>query len=158
MANPFEVLVMNLNQLGFFGFLLPWIFIFAVTFGALMKSKVLGEDKRITGVISLVVAFFVVGFGGPAFGNFFVGLFGLASMLLALILVVVLFITMSGGDMSKLMESKPLLALIAGISLVIIFPFFASATGINLSSEAVGLIFIVVIMGIAVYFITGGGK
>jgi hypothetical protein len=30
MANPFEILVMNLNQLGFFGFLLPWVFMFAI--------------------------------------------------------------------------------------------------------------------------------
>ncbi len=153
MANPFEILVMNLNQLGIFGFLLPWVLMFAITFGALMKSKVFGEDKRIMGVISLTVAFFVVGFGGPAFGQFFVGLFGAASMVLAAILVIVLFVTMSGGDMSKLMESKALVALIGGISLIIVFTL-AGGT-VFLSNDVIAMLFIVVIMGIAVYFIAG---
>ena len=153
MANPFEILVMNLNNLGIFGFLLPWVLMFAITFGALMKSKVFGEDKRIAGVISLVVAFFVVGFGGPAFGSFFVGFFGVASMILAAILVIVLFVTMSGGDMSKLMESKALVALVAGVSLIIVFTL-AGGT-IALSNDVIAMIFIVVIMGIAVYFIAG---
>ncbi|MEK6837172.1 MAG: hypothetical protein AABX69_00845, partial [Nanoarchaeota archaeon] len=141
------------DQLGIFGFLLPWVFMFAITFGALMKSKVFGDDKRIMGVIALTVAFFVVGFGGPAFGGFFVGLFGVASMILAAILVIVLFITMSGGDVSKLMESKALVALIGGISLIIVFTI-AGGTAV-LSNDVVAMIFIVVIMGIAVYFIAG---
>ncbi len=153
MANPFEILVMNLNNLGIFGFLLPWVLMFAITFGALMKSKVFGEDKRIMGVIALTVAFFVVGFGGPAFGSFFVGLFGVASMILAAILVIVLFITMSGGDVSKLMESKALVALIGGVSLIIVFTI-AGGTAF-LSNDVIAMIFIVVIMGIAVYFIAG---
>ena len=59
--NPFELLVSNLNQMGFFGFLLPWLLMFAVTYGLLVKSKVLGEDQKLIGVISLVAAFFVVG-------------------------------------------------------------------------------------------------
>ncbi len=154
----FETLVANLNQLGIFGFLLPWIFIFAVTFGALLKSKALGEDKKILGVISLTVAFFVVGFGGPVFGQFFVGLFGIASMILATILVIVLFVTMSGGDMSKLLENKLVLYLIVGLSIVIVLPFFAQATGISLSSDAVAIIIVLAIMGAAVYFVIGGGK
>src|SRR3989338_1831918 len=137
MASPFEALVSNFNQLGIFGFLLPWIFIFAITFGALLKSKAMGEDKRIIGVISLVVAFFVVGFGSPAFGGFFVSIFGLASMVLAIILVIVLFITMSGGDVSKLMENKAILYLIAIIAVIVIFPFFVLATGINLSDDSI---------------------
>ena len=153
MANPFEILVTNLNNLGIFGFLLPWVLMFAITFGALMKSKVFGEDKRIMGVISLVVAFFVVGFGGAAFGQFFVGLFGVASMILAAILVIVLFVTMSGGDISKLMESKALVALVGGISLIIVFTL-AGGT-VFLSNDVVAMLFIVVIMGIAVYFIAG---
>ena len=64
MADPFSILVANLNALGFFGFLLPWIFMFAVTYGLLAKAKFF-EDTKIVGVISLVLAFFVVGFGGP---------------------------------------------------------------------------------------------
>src|SRR3989344_7203876 len=83
MANPFEVMVMNLRDLGFFGFLFPWILMFALTFGLLLKSKAVGEDKKILGVISMVVAFFVIGFGGPILGNFLTSVFGIATIVLA---------------------------------------------------------------------------
>ena len=80
--NPFEILVSNLNQMGFFGFLLPWLFMFAVVYGLLVKSKVLGEDQKIIGVVSLVSAFFVIGFGGVAIGTFFSNLFGIAAVIM----------------------------------------------------------------------------
>jgi hypothetical protein len=88
MADPFSLLVSNLNQMGFFGFLLPWIFIFVVSYGLLLKTK-LFENPKITGVLSLVIAFFVIGFGGPFLAGFFVNLFGYAAVIIAGILVVV---------------------------------------------------------------------
>lgn len=151
MASPFEVLVTNLNQLGFFGFLLPWLFVFAVSFGILLKTKVLGDDKKIIGVVSLTLAFFVIGFGGPAFGNFFVALSGLSGMVLAGILVIILFVSMAGGDFSKLMESKASIALVAGIGIIV----FVTALGarISVSSEALAAIFMVIVLAVAVYFV-----
>src|SRR3989338_7869016 len=113
MADPFTILVTNLNQLGFFGFLLPFIFIFAVAYGLLMKAKYF-EDQKIIGVISLVLAFFVVGFGGPGLANFFVNLFGLATIVLAGILVIVLFVAMSGADVSKVLAGKGVVAAAVG--------------------------------------------
>ena len=41
------------------GLALPWLFAFAITFGALESSKVF-KDKRINGVIALVIAFLAV--------------------------------------------------------------------------------------------------
>ena len=104
MADPFSILVANLNALGFFGFLLPWIFMFAVTYGLLAKAKFF-EDTKIVGVISLVLAFFVVGFGGPWLAGFFVNLFGYAAVIIAGLLVIVLFITMSGGSVGKFFDN-----------------------------------------------------
>lgn len=153
MANPFELLVGNLNQLGFFGFLLPWIFTFAVIFGLLLKSKTFGDNKRIIGVISLVVAFFVTGFGGPVIASFFVNLFGLASIILAGILVIALFLAISGTDISKLTENKAVVYAVVGIGIVVFFTA-AGSLGIRLSDSTIAIIFMLVVLVAAIAFIT----
>ena len=153
MADPFSLLVSNLNQMGFFGFLLPWIFIFVVSYGLLLKTK-LFENPKITGVLSLVIAFFVIGFGGPFLANFFVNLFGYAAVIIAGILVVVLFITMSGGDVTKLFNNKAVAAVLVGIGIIVMFIAIGGSM-VVVSDAVVGIIFIIILMAIAVYFIAG---
>lgn len=155
--NPFELLVSNLNQLGFFGFLLPWLLMFAVVYGLLVKSKALGEDQKIIGVVSLVTAFFVVGYGGVAMGVFFQNLFGVAAIVLGGILVTVLFVSMAGGDISKLVENKAVMALLAGVG-IIVFMIVLGTFGVTIQSDVIAAIFLVVVMAIAVVFIAGGAK
>jgi hypothetical protein len=61
MANPFDFVILRLNQLGFFQLLL-FVLTSAVFYGLLRKSKLFGEaDKNIVvnGVVSLVAAFMV---------------------------------------------------------------------------------------------------
>jgi len=151
--NPFELLVANLNSLGFFGFLLPWMFVFVVVFAILLKTKILGENTKIMGVLSLVIAFFAVGYGGPAMASFFVNLFGMAALILAGILVIVLFVAMAGGDVSKLMSSKAALAVVAAIG-IIIFVMLIGSLGVRVSDSVIGIIFIIVVMAIAIFFVT----
>lgn len=153
---PFEILVYNLNQLGFFGFLLPWVFMFVVVYGLLMKAKFF-EDQKVVGVLSLVLAFFVVGFGGPFLASFFTNLFGYAAVIIAGILVVVLFITMSGGSVSKVFDNRGVAAILAGIGLIVFFIAVGGST-VVISDSVVGIVFIIILMALAVYFITGGGK
>ena len=159
MANPFEVLVSNLNQLGFFGFLLPWIFIFAVAFGILVKSKVLGEDKRVDAVVSIVLAFFVVGFGGPFLADFFVSLFGIAAMIIEGILVLVLFMGVAGISLDKISDNKAVLVFFVGLALVL---FFVALGGlfVRVSNDTAATILIIIVLAAAVALITGvgGGK
>lgn len=153
MADPFTILVSNLNALGVFGFLLPWIFTFAVVFGLLLKGKFF-EDKRIIGVIALVVAFFVIGFGGPALANFFVNLFGLATIVIAALLVIILFAAMTGADISKMFAGKGVVAILAGVGIIIASIAFGSF-GVRVSDSVVGIIFIVIVLAIAIVFVTG---
>ena len=152
--NPFELLVSNLNNMGFFGFLLPWLLMFALVYGLLLKSKALGEDQKVMGVVSLVAAFFVVGYGGPLLGTFFQNLFGVAAIVLGGILVTVLFVSMAGGDISKLAESKAIMALLAGVG-VIVFMLVLGAFGVTIQNDVIAAIFMVIVMAIAVVFIAG---
>jgi hypothetical protein len=125
---------------------------FAITYGLLLKSKALGEDQKIIGVVSLVFAFFVIGYGGVALGTFLQTVFGLATMVIAVILVTVLFALMAGIDISKFAANKEIMALILGIGLVVFFVAIGSI-GVNIGSDVVSTIFIVIFMGIAVFFI-----
>jgi hypothetical protein len=152
MADPFTVLVANLNAMGFFGFLLPFIFTFAVVFGLLYKSKWV-DNGRINGVIALVFAFFVIGFGGPMLANFFVNLFGIAALVIAALLVIVLFIAMSGGDPSKVLANKGTYAVLAGVGIIIFWTALGSF-GVKVSNSVVGIIFVIIILAIAIVFVT----
>src|SRR3989338_7743766 len=154
-ANPFEMLIFNLNSLGFFGFLLPWVFVFAVIYAILWKTKALGEDSKILCVISLVVAFFVIGFGGPPLGAFFVGVFGLASLVLAGLLVIIFFIALAGGKVEDIMGKRPVQYSLVGIGIVIFFIALGSSFGVSLSEAAVSTVFIIVLLIIAIAFVTG---
>jgi len=128
--NPFEIMIKNLAELGFFGFLLPFILAFAIVFALLLKSKILGEDKKIIGTVSLVISFFVIAFGGVTLGNFFVTLFGLMIIILSAILVIILILSMAGYDITKLFENKLIIIgiIIAAILLAIFIGNFWGTT------------------------------
>jgi hypothetical protein len=153
MPNPFELLVQNLNALGFFGFLLPWIFMFAVSFGLLVKSKVLGDDKRISAVVSLVLAFFIVGFGGPFLANFFVSAIGMAAVVLVGILVIILFINMAGIPVEDLAKNKAVLAALVGIG-IIIFVVALGAWSTVANPTTIAIVLMIIIMALTFVFIT----
>src|SRR3989338_7110224 len=154
----------------FYGFLLPWIFTFAIVYGLLGKIHLFGEkDKnkksdKINIALAFVIAFFVTGAAGPQLAAFFINLFGGASVFLAGILVIILFLSLIGYDMTKLGKGPiyVLVVIIIGIML------FLGSTGtfvgqIYLDSSVAALAFWLVIIVIAVYLITkpdgavGGG-
>ena len=156
MASPFELMVDQLKELGFFGYLLPFLLMFVISFGLLSKTKVLGEDKKVIAVASSLLAFIVLGFGSIVFGNFLVNLFGLGAGVLAGILVIALLIGMAGGDISKLFgESKMLLALVGGIG-ILVFVLALSSIGVVLNNAFVATVFFVIVILIAVSMIAGG--
>ena|SRR3989338_1285763 len=150
--NPFQVFVSNLNQLGFFGFLLPWVFVFVVTFGLLVKTKVLGEDLKLIAVFSIVTGFFVMGFGGPWLANFFINLFGIAAVIIAGILVIVLFMAMSGIGIDSLAKSQATLAAAIGIG-IIVFILALGAINVAISPTVIAIVLMLVIMIAAFAFI-----
>jgi len=150
--NPFELLVYNLNTMGFFGFILPWVFIFCIAFGLLAKTKVLGDDTRIAAVVSIILGFFVVGYGGPGLANFFVNIFGIAAAVLAGILVLVLFMGMAGIPIDQLAKNKAVLAVLIGIA-VLVFAVAAGAFTTMVNPTTIAIVLILIVMAAAVAFI-----
>lgn len=146
----------------FYGFLLPWIFTFAIVYGLLSKANIfkdVAKSDKINIALSFVIAFFVTGAAGPQMAAFFINLFGGASTYLAGILVLILFVTMigKGGDYF----SKNIIYLIAVV--IIGVALFLGSTGtligqIVIGSDIAALAFWLVIIIIAVYLIVGEEK
>lgn len=61
MANPFQLIAKNLQELGIIGFFLPWIITAAIFWGLLKKSKIF-ESSIVNAIISLGASFFVMSY------------------------------------------------------------------------------------------------
>jgi len=78
MSDLFTPIIQQLDRLGFFNFFFPWLIAVAVMYAILKKSKILGESVIINGIVSLAVAFLILGFPvlsgiswGSAWSTFF---------------------------------------------------------------------------------------
>lgn len=139
----------------FYGFLLPWLFTFAIVYGLLMKLGIFGEkvNTKISVALAFVIAFFVTGAAGPQLAAFFINLFGGASVYLAGILVIILFLALLGYRLDKLQHNIYVIAvIIIGILL------FLGSSGyfvgyIVLDSSVATLAFWLIIIVIAVYLV-----
>lgn len=62
MVTPFETVIKNLQELGFFQFLLPFLLTAAIFYGLLRRSKVFGPPEQniaVNAIVALIAAFFV---------------------------------------------------------------------------------------------------
>jgi len=62
MADPFETVILNMQNLGFFKFLFPYMLTAAIFYGLLRKSQIFGPPERnitVNGIVALVAAFMV---------------------------------------------------------------------------------------------------
>jgi len=160
----FTTMVSNLNQLGFYGFVLPWLLVFGVTYGILEKSKLL--NKKAAGIVSLAVAFFVTAYTG--IGSFFIGLSGVGAMVITAALIVVMFFALVTPPTPKEEKETIYAQRFGKIEWVLFFGAVAlilawlvggeTLTGISLSNEAWAAILVIVVIGFAVWLISGGGK
>jgi hypothetical protein len=164
MADLFTILIQNLNSLGFYNFLLPWLFVFAVVYGLLAKADLFGgQNSRVSALLGIIIAFFVASFYGPTIATFFTSLFGGATYVLAFILVAVLFIAMSGFKIGELTGANgkrwPVLLFLVVLAIIVFMVATGTViSGIALNESAIAAIFVVAILLLAVWFVVGKGE
>ena len=170
-----EILVGNLNTLGFYDFFLPFILFVAIIFGLLQKNKVFGEKdtKAIDGIVAMSVSFFVINY--TPIGLYFSMLFAIGASIIGAILVGVILLGMLGIDMGKFfnsgeggkLDNKYAGPAIAGVLLVIIALFlyasglydkfikgYVPSIGEDTIVTVVAILFVIVVFVV----ITGAGK
>jgi len=160
----FTTIIDNLNQLGFYGFVLPWLLVFGITYGILEKSKLL--NKKAAGIVSLALSFFVTAYTG--IGSFFIGLSGVGAMVITAALIVVMFFALVTPPTPEGAEKTIYAQRFGKIEWVLFFGVVAlilawlvggeTLTGISLSDEAWAAILVMVVIGFAVWLIGGGKK
>lgn len=154
----FTPLVGNLNQLGFYKFVLPWLFTLAIVYGVLLKVKLFDEkQKSLNGVVALVAAFFVVNYtpAGFALDSFFTQVFGVGILILTGIFVVLLLMGLVGLKGEDIFKAENIkgggLAIIALIAFII-FLFFAIG-GIQISPDQLSIIAVMIFLVVALAYI-----
>lgn len=90
----FDQVINSWQQAGFFSTILPFLLIFALTFGILTKAKIFKENKAINAIIAAVVA--LMSLQVPMVSEFFSQLFprfGIALVIILVLMIVVGFFT-----------------------------------------------------------------
>lgn len=91
-----------LEQMGAYRVLFPFLFIFAITYAVLIKTKVFGENKNIAGVLSLsVAAIFILYSQAVDFLNLLIPFVTLFLIFLLLVILVVTSIGMKTDAISN---------------------------------------------------------
>lgn len=111
-----------LESFGFFSdvfeFFIPFLLVFAVVFGILLKSKVLSEDPNINGAIAFAVAVIVALGGG---GQFLIGLTPFFAVFFIIIFFVLMIFMFFGLNPQDIMQSKAIIFLVVAICAIFVF-------------------------------------
>lgn len=150
----FAGIITQLNHLGFYGFILPWLLMFALVYGLIVRSNLL--DKKPAGVVALALAFFITAFTG--IGDYFIGLSGLGGMLFGALLVVVLFFALLGfkpESLAKTFENWETIAVFVVLALIVFFVLGGGMlSGIAVNPEVTAAVFLIIVVALAVIFVT----
>ena len=150
--------LLQLEQLGFFSYLLPFLVIFALIFGILSRINIFEDNKSINAIISLSVVLMALQFGFVS--NFFSEIFPRLGVGLAIILVVLIFLGLFMDPEQKAMNYGMLG--IGAIIVVVILIESAAFSGTSFGffiRQYVGLIITVIIVaGVVIGVIASGGK
>lgn len=143
----------QLEQYGFFSYLLPFLLIFALVFGILRQAKIFKDEKAITGIIAMVVGFLALQFDFVPM--FFSEIFPRLGVALAVLLLVLILMGMF-VDPSQAALGWTLLGIGAVITIIVLVNT-AGAVGwssgywwSNNWPVVAGAVFILVLIGVIV--------
>ncbi len=160
----FDMLVSNLQQMGAFQFLFPFLLALAVFYGVLMYA--LGDKikKGPVGMISIVLAFFVMLFAAsnPGIVNFLAILSGTTGLVATGILMIVVILGLAGFKLSEVFSGKYSKWALVLVLIAIGILLFMGAGGQNIipsvfiSSDITTAVIVIVIIALAMWFMTEG--
>lgn len=171
--STFGTLLGNLEHLGFFQFLLPFLLVLAIVYGVLRFALPETLDKSAAALISIVIAFFTMNYSGEVgfqFADFLTTYFGATSIVLAGILGIVIILGLAGikvVDIFKVTSNDKIpkhiwvfFVLLAFIGYLVflgaggaqLVPIPSQVGGFS-NDEFTAIIFFVVILAVAVWFL-----
>src|SRR3989338_756258 len=128
--------ILDLSLLEGISFIFPWLLVFAFVFAILQKTKVIGENKSINGLIAVVAAFTILlSKAAIAILNFVIPWFAVA--IIFFILLVLLYMIFGHTDKSifeYVKEDKGIGWALFVVGLLIVIAGFGSVFGQQLTS------------------------
>lgn len=90
MATTITDVLNDWADIGIFAYVLPFLMIFAIIYGILVKTEILGNNKGVNATIALAAGLLALQFDYVS--NFFASIFPFAGIGLAILLVAIIFI------------------------------------------------------------------
>lgn len=106
MVDPFTLVIQQLDQLGFYNFVFPFMITAALFYALFRKSKLLGESAVINAVVSLSIAFLILGYpvlAGISLGTQLATFFTQATVWILILVVGVVLASVFYPDISKML-------------------------------------------------------
>ncbi len=158
----FNTFMANLNSMGFYDFVLPWILFLVIFFVIIEKAPFLPDNrkKQIAVIIGAILAFFTVNYpiNGIPMGILLSKMFGWTGVYVAALLVVILVIGMGGFKIDQLFGKSKESQIALGLVLVLVAILVLGHAGfplIQLDDMTWTLIFVLVLIGGAMLFLGG---
>jgi hypothetical protein len=168
----FDNLIISMQNLGMFQYLFPFLLALGVFYGILMWAVGDRMKKGPTGLISIVLAFFVMLYANtnPMIVGFFANLGGITLIVGSGILVIAILLGLVGFKLNEVFKGKySMWFLVFAVILIGIIIFYGAGGGwlVNVpsffvSSDFTAAIIVIVIIAVAMWFMTqdsgGGGE
>ena len=146
-------------DIGVFAYLLPFLMIFALVYGILSKSKILGDNKGVNATIALALGLLALQFDYVS--GFYASIFPYAGMGLAVLLLAVIFMGLISPETAW--ASKVWFGVGIVIFIVVLWSsmsdlFWLGGSALGFANAAPALLAIIIVLGIMALIIWGGGK
>jgi len=163
MANGFVFSIGDIlnrwSDIGVFAYVLPFLIIFALVYGVLDKTKLLGENKGVNSVIGLSFGLLALQF--DIVSGFYASIFPYAGMALAVFLVALILMGLVMGEKDNLKWIWFIIGLVA--FLFVLFgalgdTYWLGGVGYSLADMGPSLFALLIIVGLMYFVIASGGK
>lgn len=136
-AQGFQDVIGTLKDIGVFQFYLPFLLVFAILYGLLLKTKIFGEqNKGLVTVIALAAAGFIMVYTpvGITFSQFLANFFGNVVVVILTVIVIIIFTSMlkeGGFDIGTVLKGGWLWAALL-LLLIVVFGVFVASGGTSI--------------------------
>ena len=146
-------------DLGVFAYVLPFLMIFALVYGILLKTQILGDNRGVNATIALAFGLLALQFDYVS--GFYASIFPYAGMGLAVLLIAMILLGLMGDSDKK--GNKIWLGIGVVIFLFVLFAslgdtYWLGGVGYNLAGAGPALLAILLVLGILGFIIFGGGN
>ena len=162
MADGFETLLANMQSMGFFQYLFPFLLALAIVYGLLHFAMGERLQKSAKGLISLIIAFFVMLYSSwnVAIVNFFANISGTFLIVASGILLFLVLLAMVGfksPDVWGTNKAKWIVVLLVVFIAAVIFfgaggAYFLDLRGV-VNSQFLTIIFFIVILALVIFWL-----